>query len=58
MIGPLSGVSAMRKVAIIVGILAGAALAFVLCGGVDMVRSVSAALNNPPAPVSVESLAE
>ncbi len=48
----------MRRAAIILGVLAGCVLAFVLCGGASLIGSVSAALANPPAPVSVHSLAE
>lgn len=40
----------MRKVAIIVGILVGAALAFVACGGLEVAAKVGAAMNaNAPA---------
>lgn len=46
----------MKRVILILSVLCGAALAFVLCGGVDMARSVSAALSNPPAPISVANL--
>lgn len=46
----------MKRVCLILSVLCGAALAFVLCGGLDMARSVAAALNNPPAPVSVANL--
>lgn len=46
----------MRRAALLIGVLAGLVLAFVLCGGASMVGSVTAALQNPPAPVSVDSL--
>lgn len=46
----------MRKVAIVFGILAGAALAFVLCGGVSMARAAFDAMNAPARVVSVDTL--
>lgn len=48
----------MRRIILILAVLAGAAVAFVLCGGLAVAGQVAAALNNPPAPISVQSLAQ
>lgn len=48
----------MKRAILILAVLAGAALAFVLCGGVEFAGQVRAAMNANPAPLSVQSLAQ